>query len=121
MNQKESILLDLAKIVTKTRIGAPNSVARYLSEHSFGNNKWIVLERTNGELVLRAAQSSFNGAYRYWMENPHKRILVDVRNGWIVYDERNADAAIEWHKTAELQEFIKLSYGENGHVVFGQK
>lgn len=97
MNQKESILQDLAKIVTKTRIGAPNSVARYLSEHSFGNNKWIVLEYECGELVLLAAQSSFNGAYRYWLQDPHSRILIDVRQGWIVYDHRNADAAIQRH------------------------
>lgn len=104
MNQAEAIKERIAKIVAKHNVGAPNSVARYLSEHTFGKNKWIVLERVNGELVLRAAQTTYDKAYEHWMKDPKALILVDVEQCWIVQDERNADAAIAWaNKAADAE------------------
>src|SRR3954464_13261112 len=67
-------------------IGAPNSVARYLQDNTFGDNKWLVLERVNGALVMKAGQTSYLGAYRYW--SPEK-LLVDVENCWIVLGRDN--------------------------------
>lgn len=102
MNQAQEIKDGIATIVERharqqrRSIGAPNSVARYLSERNFGENKWIVLERVNGDLELRAAQKTHGGAYREWMKNPQSLLMVDVVNCWIVYDERNAAGAIAY-------------------------
>lgn len=71
-------------------IGAPNSVARYLSNNSFGENKWLVLEYVKGEYVLHAAQTTYNGAMRYMQTN---RILVDIANCLIVQPPKATDVA----------------------------
>ena len=73
----------LADHQTTKPIGAPNSVARYLSEGSFGDNKFIVLERINGELRMIAGQTTIEGARRYMLPG---RELVDVDNCHILHE-----------------------------------
>lgn len=73
-------------------IGAPNSVARYLSENTFGDNKFIVLERINGEFVLVAAQTTFEGARRYMLPG---RELVDVVNCRIIHESQLGQRTIK--------------------------
>ena len=46
-------------------IGAPNSIARYLSENDFGKNKFVVIEYVRGEIVMRAGQSTLAGAAEF--------------------------------------------------------
>ena len=58
-------------------IGAPGSIARYISDNSWGNNKFAVVERVNGEFVLRAAQTTKHGAMRHYRD---KLLLVDIEN-----------------------------------------
>lgn len=62
-------------IEDKIAIGAPNSVARFISNGSWGENKFAVVERVKGELVLRAAQTTMEGAARYCTEG---RELIDI-------------------------------------------
>lgn len=61
--------------MTSTRIGAPNSIARYLATNTWGVNKFAVFARSYGELVLIAAQSTKAGALRYCTG---ERQLVDI-------------------------------------------
>lgn len=58
-------------------IGAPNSIARYVANSDWGNNKFAVFARSYGELVLVAAQSTLAGALRYCTG---ERQLVDIEN-----------------------------------------
>jgi hypothetical protein len=58
-------------------IGAPNSVARYLANNTFGANKYLVLERVKGELALRAASAHLHVARRF---HSPTRDLVDIDN-----------------------------------------
>lgn len=64
-------------------IGAPNSVARYLSDNEgkFGQNKFLVLQRIHGELIMIAGQTTIEGARRYMLPG---RQLVDVENCHII-------------------------------------
>lgn len=59
------------------KIGAPNSIARYLSEakSNFGNNEWAVFEYEQGAPVMRAAGSKAH-CERYMSEGRH---LIDLR------------------------------------------
>jgi len=70
---------------------APNSVARYLQDHTFGQNKFIVLERIQGELTLVAAQSTIVGARRYMLPG---RELVDVENCHIIEEAQQSERVI---------------------------
>lgn len=63
------------------RIGAPGSVARHVQEeferdlNAYGKNKFAVFEYVNNRPVLRAAQTTKDGALRYMEEG---RVLIDL-------------------------------------------
>lgn len=56
-------------------IGSPNSIARFITSRSWGTNKFATLERVNGEWVVRAAQTTFRGAYEYCTAG---RVIVSI-------------------------------------------
>lgn len=111
-------------------IGAPNSVARYLSENTFGKNKFIVLERLNGELVMVAGQSTLEGAQRYMLPG---RELVDVENCHIIHEavqgERtiksfcvNMDGSLkaQLFTTPERNELMAVQFGSETWTVWNE-
>ena len=63
------------KMASTWNIGAPNSIARYAANTSWGANDWAVFEYVKGMPVVRAA-GSLEHCKHFVADD---RILVDVR------------------------------------------
>lgn len=68
------------------RIGAPNSIARYAANTTWGNNEWAVFEYIDGQglPVVRAAGKKTH--CQHYLANPNCH-LVDIRP-YKVYQEQ---------------------------------